>query len=613
MKRAWVVATAAFLVASALVPVAGAAVGTQTDATAAVEAHGPAQTEANATWEEPGPFSIEELRQGGTRPPSTPEAVTIPSERSLGTGGAFVKYSTLSLINSQDKELTPSTRVETNTLTFETSAYVDAVGEYEVVLVYWTPETTTGPNGQERTYAAGQEVQRVGIDVEKGRDASRIALQPHFDETVQVTMWLERDGQLVDGARWRFEHQSNPLAQSPAFSVDSEGDLFRWGGINILLPAIVSLFVSRKTADHVFERIVIGGQKGLGFWLVLSGVIFIGAAGFATFATAAVLANAPAVVGVVVGLIGLVLMLGLRDADAERAGFFQRRLDDDAVTPTGDEAASSRLVPNRIKTVVSRGGTLYAPAKGITPMIARYWADPAAVPRSDLTTVDEGDADSDLERMYEVDPTSDEVLTHSPATLSFAPSLTTDVDDSELTEPPEGDGIAALPGAIEASLSNYAAKINWSFLAVAIGGGALGYFGGMAVFGAQLVAVALALVPVLIAGTVAVDGEMSVEPAPYHYSDVRATVATERQEYVARRTFEDLHKQIQDMDWQALDRAQSTVQTLRKEMAEKMDDMFGTDMADDVAASSNSDDDDDGDAPAPWDFDKDVESGVADD
>jgi hypothetical protein len=215
--------------------------------------------------------------------------------------------------------------------------------------------------------------------------------------------------------------------------------------------------------------------------------------------------------------------------------------------------------------------------------------------------------------MYEVDPTSDEVLTHSPATLSFAPSLTKDVDESELTEPPEGDGIAALPGAIEASLSNYAAKINWSFLAVAVGGGALGYFGGMAVFGAQLVGVTLALVPVLIAGTVAVDGEMSVEPAPYHYSDVRATVATERQEYVARRTFEDLHKQIQDMDWQALDRAQSTVQTLRKEMAEKMDDMFGTDMADDVAASSGSDDDDDGDAPAPWDFDNDVESGVADD
>ncbi|TKX51800.1 hypothetical protein EXE44_20035, partial [Halorubrum sp. SS7] len=69
----------------------------------------------------------------GTRPPSTAEAVTIKSERSLGTGGAFVKYSTLSLINSQDKELTPSTRIETNTLTFETSAYVDAVGEYEVV------------------------------------------------------------------------------------------------------------------------------------------------------------------------------------------------------------------------------------------------------------------------------------------------------------------------------------------------------------------------------------------------------------------------------------------------------------------------------------------------
>jgi len=612
MRHAWVVATAAFLVASALVPVAGAAVGTQTDATAAVEAHGLAQTEANATWTEPGPFSLEELRRGGTQPPSTAEAVTIPSERSLGTGGAFVKYSTLSLINSQNKELKPSSRVETNTLTFETSAYLDAVGEYEVVLVYWTPETTTGPNGRERTYAAGQEVQRVGIDVDKGRDASRIALQPHFDETVQVSMWLERDGELVEGARWRFEHRSNPLAQSPAFSVDSEGDLFRWGGINILLPALVSLFVSRRIADHVFDRIVIGAQKGVGFWLVLSGLIFVGTAGFATFATASVLANAPAVVGLVVGLIGLVLMLGLRDADAEKAGFFQRRLDDDAVTPTGDDAASSRLVPNRIKTVVNRGGTLYAPAKGLSAMIARYWADPAAVPRSDLSTVDEGDADSDLERMYEVDPTSDEVLTHSPATLSFAPSLTVDVDESELAEPPEGDGIGSLPGAISASLSNLSTRLNWSFLAVAVGGGALAYFGGVEIFGAQLVGVALALVPVLVAGTVAVDGKMSVEPAPYHYSDVRATVATERQEYVARRTFEDLHKQIQDMDWQALDRAQSTVQTLRKEMAEKMDDMFGTDMADDVDDSSSSDDGD-GDEPAPWNIDSNTDSGVADD
>ena len=610
MRHAWVVATAAFLVASALVPVAGAAVSTQTDATAAVEAHGLEQTEANATWQEPGPFSLEELRRSGKQPPSTAEAVTIPSERSLGTGGAFVKFSSLSLISSQPKELKPSSRVETNTLTFETSAYVDAVGEYEVVLVYWTPESTTGPNGQQRQYAAGQEVQRVGIDVDKGRDASRISLQPHFDETHQVTMWLERDGELVDGARWRFEHRSNPLAQSPAFTVDSEGDLFRWGGIHILLPALASLFVSRKVADHVFERIVIGAQKPLGFWLILSGVVFVGTAGFATFATAAVLANAPAVVGLVVGLIGLILMLGLRDADAEKAGFFQRRLDDDAVTPTGDDAASSRLVPNRIKTVVNRGGTLYAPAKGLTAMIARYWADPAAVPREDLTTVDEGDADSDLERMYEVDPTSDEVLTHSPATLTFSPSLTVEVDEDELAEPPEGDGIASLPGAISASLSNLSARLNWSFLAVAVGGGALGYVAGTAFFGAQLVGVALALIPVLVAGTVAVDGSMSVEPAPYHYSDVRATVATERQEYVARRTFEDLHKQIQDMDWQALDRAQSTVQTLRKEMAEKMDDMFGTDMAEGVDESSSSDD---GDDPAPWDIDSNTDSGVADD
>ncbi|TKX52904.1 hypothetical protein EXE45_18865, partial [Halorubrum sp. SP9] len=88
-------------------------------------------------------------------------------------------------------------------------------------------------------------------------------------------------------------HQSNPLAQSPAFSVDSEGDLFRWAGVIILLPALISLFVSRQVADHVFNRIVIGAQKSLGFWVILSGVIFIGTAGFATFATAARRSSSP--------------------------------------------------------------------------------------------------------------------------------------------------------------------------------------------------------------------------------------------------------------------------------------------------------------------------------
>lgn len=595
------------LVASPLAGIVAADTGSSSTLAAQQQANNTTQTAQQTNWTAPGPFSIEELETGGTKLASSGNAEPPDSGRSLGTGGVIVRHRPVSLIDSSYKRLESMSVVNANQINLKTQAYLEAAGEYELVLVYWE-EKTARVNGTARTYAANQTVQRASFTVNSGYDASTVKLQPHYDKTVRVTAWLERNGERVDGARWLFKHRSNPLAASPSFAINGKTDLWRWAAMFVVVPGLLGLLASGKAAQHVLERTVVGAQRGPAFWGAILAVVAVIGGGVATFATAAVLANAPVVAGLGMAVVGFLVMLGINDAEVQKAGFFQRRIDDGAVTPSGDDAASSRKVPNRVKKIVERGSTLYAPKSGIRPMLARYWADPAAVPRSDLETVDEGDEDSELAKMYEIDPAADEVLRHTPAHLTFNPSLTLDVDDDELVSPPEGDGVAALPAAIAAATSNFIARLNLRFIAIAVGAGALLYFGAMQVFGTQLVAGALAVMPGLIAGTEAVDGTLAVEPAPYHYSDVRATVATERKEYVSRKTFEELHKEIQSLDWKTLDRAQDTVQALRQEMSDKMDQMFGTDLPD--IDGSGDDSDDDGE---PWMTDPDAESGVADD
>ena len=608
---------AALIVMSLVAPVAVATAGGAQAGVSAVDASSTvAQTGANNTsdtasqssnWSAPGPFSIQELKTGGTHDPDAPPSVrTLYGENGeTPFGSVAVRYSPVSPLDDSYSFLKPEQTLETDIIQFYSTAFGEATGDYEVVIVYWQQQTHNGT-----TYAANQSVQRVDLSIEEGYATADVKLRSQFEQAWQATMWIEQGGDRIPGARWRFKHQSNPLTAAPAFNVDSKGDLWRWAGIFVIFPAVAGLLVSGKAAQHFLERTIVGAQRGVEFWGATLAVIVLIATTLATTATAAVLANAPMVAGLVMAAIGFVVMLGINDAEVQRAGFFQRKLGDDAVSPSGDEQASSREVPNQIKNIVERGSTLYAPKKGLRPMLARYWADPAALPKSDIKTVDEGDEDSALAKMYEVEPTSDEVLVHTPAHLTFAPTLTVDVDDDELLDPPEGDGIARLPAAIEASVSNLIAKVNWRFLGIAVIGGGLLYTGAMSIVGSQLVAGGLAVLPGLIEGTKAVDGDLRVEPAPYHYNDVRAMIATERQEYTERQTFEALHTEIQNLNFKATEEAHDIVQTLRQEMSDKLDQMFGTNTPD-AGGTTTTDDDDDG--PAPWATDGEPQKGVSDD
>jgi len=501
----------------------------------------------------------------------------------IGSGGLVLKKLPVNPAQTSYTPVEQNERIETDHLLAYTSAFADAVGEYEMVVVYYQPETAR-VNGTQHTYAANQSVQRMSFTVEKGYSASQLKLQSHYDKTWHATAWLEKDGQRVDGAKWRFKHQTNPLTASPAYPTNSKGDLWRWGALNLIFPAIAGILFSGMSAKHVLSRTIVGSLKGIGYWAVVVAVVIGVAAVLATWQTSKVLANAPVAVGLLMGLLALPVMLSIRDSDLSRAGFFRRSLRHDAISPSGNETVGTRRVANKIKKVYRHGEDLYAPVAGLRPMLARYWADPASIPTEDWQSYDTGEGD--LDQLFEVDPEADEVLVHRPARLAFSLDLTVDVDEDDLQERPEGDGLGALPAAISTEVSNWCKRRNWRFIGIAVVGGALAYVATMAVIDAQLIALAMATLPAIVEGYEARDGELRVEWGPSHWNDVQAQVQTEREEYEERRTFDQVLKAVTDLEWGEHEKGQQVVERVRSEIAKSLDEEHGGNQSTTVSTDS---------------------------
>lgn len=537
-------------------------------------------------WEPPGPFERSDLTTGGVHDAEAP-----PSVRNIGdpiSGSVGVRHKPNPLQNSKDWAASGAT-LQSDRLQLYGTAYGDAVGEYELVVVYWADKTHTTENGTGVEYAGEQSIQRVSFNMSAGYNQIPIALRSHYDDTKEVTMWLERDGERVDGARWRYQHRSNPLTAAPGTDISSKGDLWMWGAINILLPAIPGIFIGRKAAVHFLERTVTSARKGTGWWLFVLGFLTLLLVLAATWQTAAVLSRAPYIAGLSIAVLSFVAMLGIRDREVETAEF--NRKDLESVTAvTGDESKSARKEDIKLKDIVRRDGKIYMPAKGIRPFFARYWAEPAAVDESDLKTVN--NTTGDVSKKYEIDPSEDETLKHTPAHLKFSPTLVLPADEDD--EPAESPSDRLLDAA---------GRINWSYIGAAGLGGLAAYYGVMAVFGVPSLAMLIGALPAVIGGYEARDGRLSIVPAPYHYSEARAILATERAKYREARTFEDLHKMIADIDLDVIEQTQETTGAVRDQLRKRLMEMFS------VPDSDASSDGADPSEPTDWSAD----TGVSDD
>lgn len=527
-------------------------------------------------WSPPGPFSLEALTTGGTKDADAPTA-----SRSIGTGGVLLRYKPVGPLKDSWQRIEPQGLVEADRLQVFSNAYVDAVGRYTFVIVHWQKDTKS-VNGTSMEYAADQEVQRVTLDIEKGYGATWINLNSEFNQTEQVTMWLERDGEPVPGARWRFQHRSNPLTQAPAFPVNSQGDLWRWAGLYIFLPAIPGIFIARHNAHHILERTVVGAQKGTVWWLFIIGVLGLVLAVGMTWQTAAVLARIPIVAGLSFYAISLVAMLGLHDPDIEQAQMTHKNIEA-TTTVSGEDGKKTTHVHNWLIDIVRRDNNIYAPKAGFRPMFARYFADPAKVAEDQLRTVTTGTGD--IAKHYELDPGLDqeEVLVHEPARLRFSPQLFKQEDAVEpVVEwdiPEDAHPAVATAQAIPASVINtiggVLGAINWRFVAIAAGGGALGYYGVLALVGVQTFAVIAGALPALVGGYQAVDGELRAELAPKHYHDADAVLAIERENYKEAATFDELQSVVADMGMDEHERVQNFVEAFWDKVTERFDSLQG--------------------------------------
>jgi len=433
MRRGWVIMAAAFLVASALVP-AAAAVGTQTDATAAVEAPGVAQSEANTTWEQPGPFDLEELRRGGVRDSEAPE-----SARNIGMGGVLLQYTPINPLSNGIKRVSPGETLNGDRLTLYSNAYGDTAGEYEFVVVYWNQETAQVGDST-REYAANQTVQRIDVQFGEGYSTSEVELQSHFDESVQATAWLEKGGERVPGARWRFEHASAPASQQ--VQIDTLADAWTYVFRVAILPGIASVILGLSLAKLTLKRTGTGPRYGRGAWVFL-GLIGGGLAlSGLYYEVAVIIANLDILMGLSLGVIAF--GGGLRiHSDVEHVGFERKELTSAIALrqDRGDSSEEKKAVPDggaatatdsieipegeyhdelyedlpRLPMVRGEDGR-FIPKKGIGPFIARFFAEAARLDLSSLTTRVRVNTGCIAEKVY-VHPDSDGVQ-HTAAHLA---------------------------------------------------------------------------------------------------------------------------------------------------------------------------------------------------
>jgi len=131
------------------------------------------------------------------------------------------------------------------------------------VIVFWKPKTEA-VNGSTVQFAGEQEVQRATVDVDSGYASAPIRLNSHFDESVEATMWLERNGEVVDGASWRFEHASAPASQQVA--IETQSDAWWYAFRTAILPGVASIAVGLSSAKGTLRRTGSGPRYGLATW-----------------------------------------------------------------------------------------------------------------------------------------------------------------------------------------------------------------------------------------------------------------------------------------------------------------------------------------------------------
>lgn len=458
---------------------------------------------------------IDELRDAGSE-----VSGADPSTRWIDDGAVYVDYSDPNpLLSSSgedwqvDQLLASGDTVETNELTIHADRDRDADADsYELEVVYWQPgesEQTVTENGEERTETVATaenvttETHELGFS--DAFDQETIQLS-RSDEPREVTMFL-RDadsGELVDGAQWRFTHES--IATSQAAPISTMGDLLWWSFWWIVAPTLVLLGIVGVSVPRLI-RAAGNASPDIDWPLWFIG---IGTTSFFTFLLAySYLADAlvalPLAFPLAVALFATALLLETYDDGIGRWSFMAMQTTE-TTGPTGEDArdaVSGTLTSKRVTTV---DGVPAIPSKGLRAFIARIWVGPTVLEGAKDVSGSLPLSGSRSEQLVFLDATEDAPLTHVSETL-------------ELQKPDYRDLVTVAFTAISLVSTVAFAQLVWS---------------------SWLIGVSLAF-PVIVAGCYRpVAGHAEVKPAPSQARSAYATALYLESELEKYETVEDL-------------------------------------------------------------------------
>jgi len=539
-------AIAVFFVLVLVAPMGVAAQQTATEATPTAATPSEPTENASSVRAETGPFNRPQLAANGVHDADAPDSVRMVGDPVRGS--VAIRHVPVTPLDSEWKFVDAGQRIKTDRLQLYSNAYGEAAGEYQLVVVQWDDRTRTieTDNGSRKVpVATDQTVQRIDVELNEGYATQEISLTSAHNGTKEMTMWLERDGQRIDGATWRLEHSS--IAAGQSVDVASESDLWWYAIRTAVIPGIAGIIGGLALARGVLRTAGRGPGYGLATWGIIGAIVFATALGGLWFEIAEVLANFDVLMGLSLGIVAF--GGGLRmHPPVEKIAFERQELQDakalrrddqtDANLATdGGESDGQEFVeiPSDgyrdelyedlpiLPTVRGDGGARKVPKKGIKPFLSRIFADPARLDLSELKTRVRVAAGPLAEKVY-VSPDSDPAITHRPATLrSRMPvwhRVADRVDEIDTSE-------KLLYGAL-------------TLAAVALP--AIGWYAGKELFQTPVIGAMVGTVALAIEAYGAHDGTLEFEPAPRHYLSANASLTVLQNEHADAKALEDFEE-----------------------------------------------------------------------
>jgi hypothetical protein len=381
----------------------------------------------SATAENESEYSLDDLKENGKQYENAPDSM-----RFLGDyGSATVRHTPVSPGETEWQYLEPGTTVHSNQVTLRTVrlAPEDEIDEsLNITVVAWQKGTKEVPaeNGTvTRPAAENVSVYRHQVDLGRGYDLANISLPAHYDDTYQITMWVEEN----PDARWRFTHESVESTKGLPFPA-TWGGYWQFTTTNLLLWILAATGLVAIAVPASIRRTGRGPNMGLLFWAIVLGLGGAIVGGGAYIWTTSLLTAAPPVVAfLMAGVIGIV-MLETMEHGVYRVAFI-RLFTDETENPRGDLARSAEGGELEVVTLAQTEEGPKAITDGIRPWLARLFSGGSPLYgldrlelEFDLGSPEISLTSSPADKLIFVDEDPEQLIDYEPETLLFELPLT---------------------------------------------------------------------------------------------------------------------------------------------------------------------------------------------